>query len=114
MKDQTNDEPAFDVAALNLTELVAICKEAHPDAHRALPRELLELVALGVDVALPPRFVNRTRLKIMNYVNENWTQVEYQINCPAQSRDPHACFNCSDLQVADCTLSNTKLILGDD
>ena len=103
------DERSFDPTVLNLSELVQICKEIQPEAHRHLPRELLELIAMGEDVELPERTVNKTRLKIMTYINENYSQVEYQISCPAKSRDPHACFTCTDLQVACCTVSNLKL-----
>ena len=100
------EDRSFDPSRLNLTELVAICVQLNPEAHRALPRELLEQISLGKEVELPARAVNKMRLKIMTYINENFSQIEYQVNCPAKSRDPYACFTCSDLQVASCTFEN--------
>lgn len=105
-----DEQPVFNPKRLNLTELVQLAMQAHPEVHRLLPRALLERIALGEDVELPQYAINKTRLKIMSYINENYSQVEYQINCPARSRDPYACFSCSDLQVACCTLSNVKLL----
>lgn len=105
-----DEEPVFNPARLNLTELVQLCTQVNPEAHRRLPRALLERIALGEDVELPQYAINKTRLKIMSYINENFSQVEYQISCPARSRSPFACFSCSDTQVACCTLSNVKLL----
>lgn len=99
----------FDPRALNLTELVAICKEVVPQAHRGLPRELLEAIALGEQAELPVRRIDKVRLRIMQYIDENYDQVEYQLSCPAKSRDPYACFTCSDLLVASCMLENKKI-----
>lgn len=101
----------FDPKVLNLTELVMICQAVNQEAHRGLPRALLEQMSLGNDVELPERFTTKMRLKIMKYIDGHWDYVEYQLSCPAKSRNPYACFECSDLQVASCTLENPTQLL---
>ncbi len=96
------------------TELAALAAEVHPEAHRGLPREVLLAILDGQEVELPHRIINKKRLKIMDYINENWIAVEALISCPARSRDPHACFRCSELQVTSCTLENSERFLGED
>lgn len=93
---------------LNHSELVVIAQNFAPEAHRGLSRELLISIITDNDteVALPVRRINKKRLRIMDYVNEHWNQVSYQISCPAKSQDPHACFACTDVQTAICVLHN--------
>lgn len=103
------EDKAFDPTRLNLTELVSIASAINPEAHRALPREILEVIALGEEIELPQRTLNKKRLQVMSLINERWASMRYQISCPAISRHPEACFNCSDLQISSCTLDNRKL-----
>jgi hypothetical protein len=100
----------LDLAAMNLSELVVIAQNFAPEAHRGLSRELLISIIENHDneVELPQRTINKKRLRIMRYVNDNWGQVEYQVSCPAKTRDPHACFVCTDVQTAECVLQNRK------
>lgn len=101
--------------ALNTTELVAIAQQFSPEAHRGLPREvLLAILENAEELELPRRTINKKRLKIMKYINENWVAVEPLIACPARSRDPHACYRCSDLQVTSCTIDNSEKFAGED
>ncbi len=104
---------SLDYAELNLTELVAMAKEFNPNAHHGLPRELLIQIIEGESIELPERVIDRKRLKIMDYINEHWAAVSYQISCPARSQDRYACFGCSDLQAASCVLANSKKFLND-
>lgn len=108
------DDQSYDPKELNLTELVAVAAEINSEAHRWLPREVLEMITMGEEVALPDRIVNKKRLQIMQHINKNWNAVSYQVSCPAKSRDPEACFNCPDFQVSSCTLENKKLFLPDE
>lgn len=108
------DDRTFDPTTLNLTELVTIAVQINPEAHRGLPREALEMICLGAEVELPKRVVNKKRLQIMQHINERWTAVSPLISCPAKTQDPEACFNCTDFQVASCTIENRKLFLQDD
>lgn len=104
----------FDPTQLNLTELVLIASQVDREAHRFLPREVLEVMTLGEEIELPQRVLNKKRLQIMNYINAKWAAVSPIVNCPAKSRDPEACFTCSNFQVACCTLENRKLFAKDD
>jgi hypothetical protein len=105
---------SIDYGELNKTELVAIAAQLNHEAHRGLPREALIAIIEGKNIELPSRVVNKKRLKIMNYINANWVAVEPLISCPATSRDPYACFRCSDFQVTSCTLDNHSKFLADD
>jgi hypothetical protein len=96
----------LDLAEVNLSELVLIAKEVNADAHRGLGREaLLAIIELG-EVKLPQRLINKKRLAVMQYINDNWKAVSYQVSCPAKTQSPTACFGCSDLQAVTCVLDN--------
>ena len=43
-------------------------------------------------------------------VDRYWSQVESLLGCPLKTREPRACFGCTDIQVAECTILNKKLI----
>lgn len=104
----------FDPQTLNRTELAAAARQIDPEAHRNLPEEVLVAIIEGrQDDVLPPRRLNKMRLKIMQFLDDNWDQVSYQISCPAKTRDRHACFGCTDLQVSCCTIDNAKTFLDD-
>jgi hypothetical protein len=56
---------------------------------------------------VPPRRVDKIRLQIMGFINENFAQVEPLVqSCPAKTREKRACFRCTDVQVIDCALNN--------
>jgi hypothetical protein len=99
---------------INETELTWLAQENNPNAHRSLGRERLLAIVMGEDVDLPDRAVDKVRLRIMEFVDQHWTQVEPLLACPARTRDPRACFNCTDVQVVECALSNNKKIFGKD
>lgn len=100
----------MDYDLLNQSELAAIAKELDPSASRQLSRDLLIGIIEGTVALLPERTIDKKRLKIMLYVNTNWDQVMYQVSCPAKSRDPRACFQCCDVQAADCITLNPDKI----
>lgn len=95
---------------MNISELTWLAQEQNPNAHRGLDREMLLAIAQGEEVDLPPRTVDKVRLRIMEFVNEHWQQVKPLISCPARSRDPRACFACTDVQAVECALTNQKKI----
>ena len=105
---------SYDWTTLNRSELAAIAAEFDPEAHRGLPFERLVEIIEGFADALPERFVNKKRLAIMQHINDNWDSVSPLIACPAKSRNPRACFGCTDLQVACCVLENVKLFSKDE
>ncbi len=101
----------MDLDSCNLTELVTMARELDPEAHRGLSRETLCKIINGEETRpLKQRSINKIRLKIMTFINENWEQVSPLISCPAKSRDSYACFTCCDVQVSLCTLTNKDKI----
>lgn len=91
---------------LSTTELVTIAREVENEAHRGLAREVLIAIIEGEATALPQRTINKKRLRIMQYLDANWEQVSSLVSCPAKTRDPWACFGCTDVQAASCVLDN--------
>lgn len=94
---------------LNASELAALAQDIDPNAHRGCSREVLLSVLRGESPPLPTYRPDKYRLRIMQYLDENWERVEPLLTCPARSRDPHACFACTDVQVAECSLSNAVI-----
>lgn len=96
---------------LNLSELVLLAQETNDKAHRGLGREVLTKLALGEDVAIQERQIDKTRLTIMEFVDAHWDQVRPLLSCPAKTRDPRACFQCTDIQVLECATSNDIIFI---
>lgn len=99
----------MDLTDLNDSELAALARQFTHEAHRDLPRDTLTRIITEEDVQLKQRPINKRRLQVMNYLNKHWEQVSYQISCPAKTRSAWACFQCCDLQSADCILSNPAI-----
>lgn len=91
---------------LNLTELVVCAREQNPNAHRGLPRDVLLRIAQGEDIDLPIPAVDLLRTSIMGFILEHWKQVKPLLSCPARTKDPRACFVCTDVQVIECNAMN--------
>ena len=96
---------------MNRTELAYIAQAEDPEAHRDLSRVQLLAIITGDSAPLPPRKTNRTRLKIMRYIDAHWVQLRPQLTCPAKSGLPRACFQCTDLQVTECLMKNKNIQL---
>ncbi len=97
----------MDLDDLNTTELALVAQDVDGEAHRGQSREaLLALIESGECADLKPRFVNKARLRIMQYVVDHWKQVEPLLSCPASSKEPRACFQCTDLQAIECAVTN--------
>jgi hypothetical protein len=93
--------------SMNASELLLLAQENNPNAHRGLSREVIYDLILGAEITLPERHVDKVRLQIMSFVDENFKQVEPLVQaCPAKTRDPRACFQCTDVQVVECALNN--------
>lgn len=96
--------------SLNLTELVLMAQDIDPEAHRGLGRDtLLEIINSGETPGLPQRRINKLRLNIMTWILGNWSQVAPLVTCPARSKDPRSCFQCTDVQVIECKLTNKHI-----
>jgi hypothetical protein len=100
-----------DLSEYNRTELFLKAQEQNPNVRHNTSREQLIAIATGeLQVDLPPRPVDKTRLVIMEFINAHWDQVKAIIACPARSQDPRACFSCTDIQIAECALKNRDII----
>lgn len=95
---------------LNSSELVQMAWLVNPGAHRGLSRATLCSIIRGEEVPLPERNIDVWRHTIFKFVDTHWARVNPLLSCPMKSRKPHACFNCPDIQVAECTLVNIKTI----
>lgn len=103
----------MDDDSFNLTELTLMAQDIDPEAYRGLGRDaLLEIVNSGEAPGFKQRAINKVRLSIMVWINENWNQVSPLVTCPARSKDPRACFQCTDVQVVECKITNQKTIFG--
>jgi len=96
---------------LNDSELVLLATMVNPRVHRGIPRKVLIALLDDEEVYdLPPREVDDARDDIFQMVDRYWSQVESLISCPMKTRQPRACYGCLDIQVAECSLLNQKLI----
>ena len=99
---------------LNDSELVLLAQDHDLNAHRALGRDRLYKIILSPDDnELPVRRVNKVRLKIMGYILGHWTQLKPLLSCPARTKKPTACFQCTDTQVSECALGNPQIFTPD-
>lgn len=96
---------------LNMSELVALAWAENPNAHRGLGRETLVAIIVGDNIDLPSRRIDVWRKTIFAFVDAHWRQVAPLLSCPMKSRQPHACFQCPDVQVAECVLVNHKSLV---
>lgn len=104
-----SDEVTLD--ELNHTELLLLAKDINPNVFRQTPRDVLvSIIESDVEPDVPDLPVNKHRLRIMKFVRENWERCGALINCPAKSQDPHACFQCLDLQATECWTKNKHII----
>lgn len=104
------DEWAF-LDELNMSELTEMAQAQNVNAHRGLPRDVLISIIQGDEVELPLRRIDIWRRTIFAFVDSHWKQCSPLLNCPLQTRQPHACFNCPDIQVADCMLMNHQTLV---
>lgn len=105
---------SYDWTTLNRTELALMAREFNHEAHRWLPYDVLVHIIEDHGTELPRRFVNKKRLEVMRHINDNWATVNALVNCPAKTRDPRACYGCSDNQIACCTLENVNVFTRED
>jgi hypothetical protein len=91
----------------NHTELYQIARD---NGHAVLPnvsREaLIGILAGDVESPTVPHNIDETRLAIMKFIIDHRKKLETQLDCPAKSFQPDACFGCVDAQVISCLTSN--------
>lgn len=91
----------------NHTELYQSARDAGLNVLPSMRRE--ELISYLTGEAEPPEKpheLDRWRHGIMGFVLEHWRALETQLECPAKSKDPRACFQCIDTQVVTCLVQN--------
>ena len=95
---------------LNMTELVVMAGQSNPNVHRGLPRATLYSVIRGEDVELPEKNIDIWRHSIFAFVDSHWKQVNPLLSCPMKTRSPTACFQCPDIQVAECVVESREAL----
>lgn len=94
--------------ACNRTELVQLCVQRGLTPPPYAPKDQLIACLLGDEE--PPEDwenpVDSWRHALMGFLLDHWEVVRSQLDCPAKSGDPLACFQCADTQVISCIVSN--------
>jgi hypothetical protein len=91
----------------NHSELYQIARRNGIVVFPNAPRERLIRLIIGQEVsAATDHDIDEWRLAIMRFLIDHRRALETQIDCPAKSFDPHACFGCVDAQVLNCITSN--------
>ena len=105
----TQYEASTLLARCNHTELFQICRKAGIPVLPNYPRELLIALLEGFQEPQPVRHsVDDWRDAIMTFVDEYYAKLRAQLTCPAQTRDPKACYGCVDAQVYACLIENEQ------
>lgn len=96
----------------NSTELYQIAREAGFVVMPSLTRDALIRIIIR-DTPPPPleeHVVDEWRRAIMLFIIDHRKRLETQLECPAKSFQPDACFNCVDTQVVSCLTGNASNI----
>lgn len=91
---------------MNTTELVAMASQSNLHVHRGLSRAVLYSIIQGEAVELPESNIDLWRHTIFDFVDSHWKQVNPLLSCPMKTRSPTACFQCPDIQVAECVVES--------
>lgn len=96
-------------ARCNHTELYQVARDAGlPAVPSDSPEKLIALLE-GERTTGEVHEIDRWRNAIMVFVNDFWPKLQSQIECPAKSREPRACYGCPDQQVIACLVKNEPL-----
>lgn len=106
----SNEDWSF-LDEMNMTELVRMARESNANVHRSIPREILYEIIMGEEVALPQPNMDTWRHTIFSFVDSHWKQVNPLLSCPMKTRSPTACFQCPDIQVAECVVESRETLL---
>lgn len=101
--------PDFDLFdRCNRTELLQILKRLGLSVPPHTPKDTLIRVLLGEEEPDPNwlNVMDTWRHGLMGFVLDHWEVVRSQLECPAKSGDPRACFGCVDAQVISCLVDN--------
>ena len=95
----------------NRTEIFQLCVRSGLNVNQGMTREqLITAMIAGEDGN--KNAIDSWRDGIMAFLLDNWRAVKSQLDCPAKSGDPKACYGCVDTQVLFCAVNsnNEKLI----
>lgn len=98
---------------MNHTELFMHAQEINVNVRYSMSRQELIDILSGTEVDLPERSIDKIRLQIMRFILDRWDQVSACVSCPAATKSPRACFQCTDIQVVECALLNRNIIFKD-
>jgi hypothetical protein len=92
----------------NHTELYQIARSVGFVVMPSLSREALIRIIVydQLPAHLEEHAVDEWRLAIMRFIIDHRKRLETQLDCPAKSFQPDACFGCIDTQVVSCLTSN--------
>ena len=111
MTSSDNSKPpdnCDELEAYNHTELYQMCVRIGEPASPSATREHMIAIINGeahTEESLP---MNSWRDAIMAFVLDHWTILQSQLQCPAKSGDPQACYECVDAQVLHCITTNPE------
>lgn len=92
----------------NRTELYQLCLRAGIRASPQTPKaEMIQLLA-GEKETFSPNPLDPWRDAIMSLLLAHWDIISAQLDCPAKSGDPKACYQCVDAQVISCIVSQSN------
>lgn len=92
---------------LNHTELYQMCRRAGIQVHpRASRTEMMDYLLANTEPPPTEHEIDSWRNGIMAFLMDHWEVVSPQITCPAKSKDPRACYQCTDVQVINCVVQN--------
>lgn len=93
-----------DLAQVNHTELVQLCRLLNPDgnAHMGMKRTVLEEILLGVVPDDAGNQVDKYRAKLSAFIQRHWDKIrdQMEMNCTGD------CYQCHDLMVLGCFVTN--------
>lgn len=92
----------------NHTELFQVCRRLGLPVAPSIDKETMIRLLLGEEEPNPEwrNAMDSWRHGLMGFLLDNWNNVRSQLQCPAKSGDPRACFNCVDAQVVSCIVDN--------
>ncbi len=89
----------------NATELYQLCRKAKLAVLPSASKEEMAALLIGeLEPIEEYHNIDSWRIALMQFVLDYWRKLETQITCPAKSRDPRACFQCTDAQVITCVV----------
>ena len=86
----------------NHTELHQLCVAAGLVVSPAFSKEELAKQLLGVSEDAVENPLDPWRHALAGFVLKHWQELQNQVTCPLQSKDPLSCFGCLDAQVVSC------------